>query len=83
MTINPNYTCKVFVAISPVPYKVDKLVLIGYEFSSVAFSLYDISVVRSGKASIVVLYRGTLYNEISIVDESKSEGIVIDALEVL
>ena len=68
---------------SPVPCEVDKLVLIGCEFSSVAFSLCDISVVRSGKASTVVLYGGTLCNEISIVDESKSEGIVIDALEVL
>ena len=68
---------------SPIPYKVDKLVLIRYEFSSVAFSLYDTLVVYSGKASIVILYRGTLYNEISIVDESKSEGIVVDALEVL
>ena len=68
---------------SPIPYKVDKLVLIRYEFSSVAFSLYDISVVCSGKASIVVLCGGTLCNEISIVYESKSEGIVIDVVEVL
>ena len=68
---------------SPIPYKVDKLVLIRYEFSSVAFSLYDTLVVCSSKASIVVLYGGTLYNEISIVDKSKSEGIIIDALEVL
>ena len=48
-----------------------------------AFSLYDISVVYSGKASIVILYGGTLCNEISIVYESKSEGIIIDVVEVL